>query len=373
MKSMTLFDVFLKPVSVNRKPSISLGLLVSFVSLFMSANSFAETEPCFSTPCEENNGISIRSSTSSTSSSSQEYQPAYSSQQARRDSDFPFLVSQVLSLRTQRANTQTLASFPNESGLAASAAGSRWNAWGGLAHSSVGVSFQPLRSSGYSDVLMAGLDYTLAGDVVFGVAATAEKTGIKTDFNTGGVKADGFSIAPYLAIPLNRSWLLDTSLGLGRTSVESNLGANQGSAADKRMFGALSLSHTAEFGRWQLQGKGSLLSATNRMGVTTLSGGGSQAATTTRVNQIRLGGQATYDAGSVLPFAALYYINDVDSTRQASVDGQNPANDRDAWQIQLGANLYSKGPFSGGVSYSTEFGRSQIRNEYLMGNFSYRF
>ena len=53
--------------------------------------------------------------------------------------------------------------------------------------------------------------------------------------------------------------------------------------------------------------------------------------------------------------------------------GQNAANDRDAWQLQLGVNIFSKGPLSGGLVYANETGRSQVRNDSVMANVSYRF
>ena len=57
------------------------------------------------------------------------------------------------------------------------------------------------------------------------------------------------------------------------------------------------------------------------------------------------------DGGDPFGFKRLTYIRDVQSPTQPVTGGLTPANDRDAWQVAVGVNFYSRGPLSGGVQY----------------------
>jgi hypothetical protein len=216
-----------------------------------------------------------------------------------------------------------------------------------------------LKASGHANVALGGVDYTLANDVILGVATTIERS--RTNSFGTRIEGDGYSFAPYVAIPLNANWLLDASLGFGNTDVDSITGAFVASAKDRRTFESLSLTYGTEMGKWQLQSKASYLGSKDKFNTTP--------STTSKLNQVRFGGQATYDAGNVLPFFAVTFIRDV--TTPPAIVGS--ANDRDAIQLQAGVNIYSSGPLSGGFSYSHEANRKEIKNNVLVANLSYRF
>lgn len=301
---------------------------------------------------------------------------AYAAMSARWLADMPLLISQSVSSRPGRPAPRLAQGEAALKGMAAGDVAPRWNAWASAARANLGYSFQPLRSSGHGDMALAGLDYTFANDLIAGVAVSAEATRISTNFNSGGVSGDGTTVAPYLALPLGRAWLLDASAGWGRTamrSIDNSGAAITGQMTDRRFFTAVSLSYGTEIGAWQMQGKGSYLTSEDRFGQTTLSSGGTVAGTKAHLSQIRLGGQATYDAGTIAPFVGVHYITDVARSAQAAVAGQNPSNDRDSIQLQLGINLYSKNGMSGGLVYSNEAGRSQIKNDSIMANIAFRF
>ena len=253
-------------------------------------------------------------------------------------------------------------------GLAAGGGDSRWSVWGGANHSSMGYSFQPMRSSGYGNVLLGGVDYTFAGNIIVGAALTAEQSRIKTGFNGGRVTGNGYSLAPYIAVPFASNWVVDASIGYGRSDIENRVAGVSNSVDVDRVFRALSLSYFRDSGRWQYSAKASYLASEDRFGKTATVAG-----ERFRMEQLRLGGQAAYDLGSLQPFVGVYYINDIGSTRQDAVALQTPDNDRDAWQIQLGLNFVNRGPFSGGLTAFSEVGRSQVRNDAIMANVSYRF
>ena len=79
-----------------------------------------------------------------------------------------------------------------------------------------------LNTSGHANVALGGVDYTLNNDVILGVAGIIERSKT-TSFGTH-IEGDGYSLAPYVAIPLNANWLLDASIGIGRTDVDSITG-----------------------------------------------------------------------------------------------------------------------------------------------------
>jgi hypothetical protein len=101
--------------------------------------------------------------------------------------------------------------------------------------------------------------------------------------------------------------------------------------------------------------------------------GGPVAGSTVRVSQLRLGGQATFNAGMLMPYIGLTYVRDLQSPDATPLRGQTPANDKDGWVVVLGMNIYSKGAVSGGVMLSSETGRQQIKNDLFMANIAVRF
>lgn len=272
---------------------------------------------------------------------------------------------------------RTPLSSARETGAAAAAARQPWNGWFALAQNNVGYTFQPLQSSGNVGLALAGIDYTFGNNVILGLAASWDRTRISTTFNNGNLNGSGYMLAPYIAVPFARSWVFDASAGWGKADLSqvdnSVAGGVTGTTTDKRTFGSLGLSYATNAGKWQFTGKGVYMSAEDRVAQFTLSDRTSIAANTTRISQLRIGAQAAYDAGGLVPFLGLHYIYDVQRPVQAAINGQTPSNDRDAWQVQAGMNFYSRGPVSGSILFSSDTARSQVKNNQLMGNIAIRF
>ena len=284
---------------------------------------------------------------------------SYQVLQARWSLDFSSYVSQIIGARNRGPGKRPAVAGLDQAntGLAAGAGGERWNGWVAAAHSNMDHSF--LKASGHANVALGGVDYTLDNDVILGVASTIERS--RTSSFGTRIEGDGYSFAPYVAVPLNANWLLDASLGFGRTDVDSITGAFVVTAKDRRTFESLSITYGTDMGKWQVQGKASYLGSKDKFNTTP--------STTSKLNQVRVGGLATYDAGSVLPFVGVTFIRDVSTP--PPIFGS--ANDRDAIQLQAGVNIYSKGPLSGGLSYSYEANRKEIKNNVFVANLSYRF
>ncbi len=265
-----------------------------------------------------------------------------------------------------------------ETGQAAAAGSTRWNAWGALGQNQIGYSFTPLRSSGKVNLVMGGVDYTFGNNIILGVAYTDDRTRVDTQFNNGTLGGNGYSIAPYIAVPFARNWVFDASMGWGRNRISQVDNTTPGivltgNTTDVRFFSSLALSYAAQVGKLQWTGKGMYLFSEDKLSQFTQSNNVLVPSSTTRVAQMRLGGQLSYDAGGIVPYAGLTYIYDTQAPTQPVFGGVNPANDRDAWQVALGVNFYSRGPLSGSVQYSQDTNRKEIKNNLLMANIAYRF
>lgn len=277
---------------------------------------------------------------------------------------------------TSAGGIQRAALPSGETGVAAAAGKPRWNVWGALARASVGYSFQPLQSGGTVNVALGGLDYTFGDNLIIGVAVSDERTRVSTPFNGGSLSANGNTIAPYLGWRITPNWQMDATVGFGSTSlnsVDNSAGSVTGSNKDKRTMASVGLAYNQITGKWLLTGRGGLSSSADKFSSYTLSNNTFVAGSTSRTLQLRASGQAMYNAGAVLPFVGLTYINDLQRPNQAPVGGQSAANDRDGWQVRLGLNIPTKGALYGSVAISTEVGRSQVKNNQIMANLGFRF
>jgi len=278
---------------------------------------------------------------------------------------------------TSQLGSSRFALSSGDTGKAAAGMGSRWNAWLSLSQSNVAYQFQPLQSSGRINLTLVGVDYTFANNATVGVAAGWDQTRVNTTFNGGNLGTNGNMVAPYLSWRFTPAWSLDASVGFGRSNTSqtdnSVVGGITGNYSDQRMLGSVSLAYSKLIGKWQLTGRGSYLASQDKLSQFTLSNGNSIAAATNRNSQLRFGGQAMYNGGVFLPYAGLYYFNDVQRTTQGAVGGVTPANDRDGFQVQLGIQFAPKGQVYGGLMVATDVGRSQVKNDLFLGNVGIRF
>lgn len=263
-------------------------------------------------------------------------------------------------------------SLPAETGAAAAAA-SRWNAWVAYSRNNVGYSFAPLQSGGTVDVGLIGVDYTLDNKTVVGVALASDRTRVDLSFSGGNLRGSGYTISPYIGIPLNRQWTLDASLGFGRTNVDTSQAGVNGSFRDQRVVGNVGVAYRQAVGNWLLTGRGSYISVDDKLGAYTLSNGTFVTSGSVNISQLRFGGQAAFNAGNVVPYVGLSYVYDLRRPNQQSIAGQNAANDKDAWVPAIGLQFKSGGALYGGIQYSSEQSRSQVKNNQILFNLGLRF
>ena len=97
------------------------------------------------------------------------------------------------------------------------------------------------------------------------------------------------------------------------------------------------------------------------------------------LSQVRLTGQAAYTIDAFTPYVSLTYVNDIKRPDQAAMQVNSSgsfisaANDRDAWTVGLGFRFMIDRSVYGGFQYSTEKGRSEVKNDNYQFNVGARF
>lgn len=258
-------------------------------------------------------------------------------------------------------------------GAAAAPGGTQWNVWGAVSRSNIAYNFAPLQSSGNVNVFLTGVDYTFDNKAIFGVALALDRTDVALNFSGGKLNGTGTTISPYLGIPINRNMAFDATIGLGRTDIDTAVGAVSGSTRSDRSVGSLGLTYREVIDAWSLTARGALLTVHDKLGAYTLSNGTFVPDGTVNLTQVRLMGQAAYTFGSITPYASLTYINDLRRPDQAAVGGIAAANDRDAWTPAIGIRFRSDNAVYGSFQYSSERARSEVKNNQYMLNLGIRF
>ncbi|MBK9018860.1 MAG: autotransporter outer membrane beta-barrel domain-containing protein [Sulfuritalea sp.] len=267
----------------------------------------------------------------------------------------------------------TRLALPGQGGTGAAAApgGKAWNAWFAVSRNTVSYDYAPLQSSGNVRVGLIGVDYTFNNNIVAGLAIAGDKTDINLNFIGGKLTGKGTTYSPYVGIPLNKNWSADVSVGWGKTTVDTEITGITSRMTDNRRTASLGMSYRRMAGndnKWMLTGRGSYLAVRDKLGAYTMSNGTFVPDSSVSLSQLRFGGQAAYNLGVLVPYAGLNYIYDVSAPSQAGA-----ANDRDAFQAVLGLKFSVPSGFYGGLQYSSELNRSQIKNNQIMLNMGARF
>ena len=262
-----------------------------------------------------------------------------------------------------------------QKGEAAAGGGQAWNAWFNVAQNNVGYSFAPVNASGRVNSGTVGVDYTFSNKVILGLALSGDQTriGLNGSTVTGNLSGSGNTSTLYVGVPINQNWTFDGGLGLGRSKVDLVLNNLTGSLNDKRTIGNLGLTYRQGMGNWLLSGRGSFTSVNDKLGAFTLSNGTLVNDASVNIQQLRFGGQAAYNAGSVTPYIGLNYVYDVKAPGAITLGGQTSAADRDAFNLQLGLGFRTSGSIYGNIQYSTEQSRKEVKNDQIMFNLGVRF
>lgn len=249
----------------------------------------------------------------------------------------------------------------NEKGMAAGDAPSKLNAWVNVSDTSIGSSATASLFNGNVNNAIGGVDYRFSNNFVAGVSTGYDRVALDFKFaglTNSGLVSKGWMVAPYASYQINEMFSVDGTYGYAAGDVDTRTNGVYSKQTYDRNFFALNLNANYWISDWQLTGKANYISAEEKV------------ATTNKMEQLRLGGQVGYWIGGVMPYVGLTYVRDL----KVSTGGIQPASlDKEAWVASIGANLFTKGALSGGISYIEEFGRTDSKNYTFMANIGYRF
>lgn len=249
--------------------------------------------------------------------------------------------------------------------------------WGALSHAETGSDYVNLLYSGSTSSAIGAFNYQLSDSLMFGVSLAFNNSRITTTYNSGGSNANSYSLAPYLGYKINENFSLDATLGFGsqQNNTNSNNGITTADINSDQRFASVNLNAVRWVGDWQLAGKLGYMQAEDKQKSFTDSASTSFDSQKSRTAQAYIGGQVGYWYESLMPYVGLKYgrdTNHVDIAVNTSTSPQ-PANDKNSLIVDLGVNLFSMKNLSGGVLYSSEQMRKEVKNNSLMGNISYQF
>ena len=270
----------------------------------------------------------------------------------------------VFRFRLSDSGEQTMPTLAEEKGtlrgLAASGdSDSPWTLWATPVLSNVSNRIAPATSEGTVNILLLGLEHNQDDELIRGVVLALDRADLDTPYNSGKVKGNGYTIAPYLAMPFAESWLLDASVGFGKMDLKTNVNNITASPEDDRRLASVGVSNSfITKTKWLVSSKAGYSYSTDTVGSYRDSAGSTTAASKTTLNQLKIGVQATYTASKVKPFVAAYqFFNDF------SVSGGSTTQPREystTPQLQLGISP-SSGPLYASVVAQVERGRSAVR------------
>jgi len=258
-----------------------------------------------------------------------------------------------------------------QSGMAGGNSAGSLNVWLNGSSSDVGNNFDESRFSGDVTNAIGGIDYMVNRDLVVGVTLGRDRTKINTQYNDGGITSRATVVAPYMSYQFNDVISADASLGYATGDADVRYyGDVTGNQGFKRNFAALNLNGNWWFNDLQVSGKLSYINAQEKLKAFTDVLSVTTPGSKNRIEQLRLGVQVGYWINGIMPYVSVAAVHDLSAP---SVQGINTGSDRDAWTASVGVNFFTHKALTASLSYTTEKGRSNSKNDMWMASLGYRF
>lgn len=258
-------------------------------------------------------------------------------------------------------------------GMAGGDTPSRWNGWFSIAGNDIKNDYVGAGYSGDVTNFMGGADYSFGQNWVVGVSFASERSKLATAYNKGNLQADSIMLAPYLGYRIDDTWSVDASAGYatGKSKVTWAFGtASRSTNIDlNRNFAAINLNAIKWIGDWQVTGKGGIIRSQEQFDANTnlLSD-----KITNTLTKLKIGGRVGYWVNNVMPYASISF--DQDLQQSAGYDKlPTELQGKNGYSVTLGVDLFSMKNVTGGIAYTSEQGRSHLKNDSLMGMVAYRF
>lgn len=266
-------------------------------------------------------------------------------------------------------------------GKAAGSAPPRWGMWANASHADLrntqaGADFD----ASVIDAL-AGIDAMVTDRLLLGVAGGFESTNVKTHFNDGTLKGQGWALAPYGAFIINKVFSIDATIGRAEIDYDSSrqFGAVSGHTNGTRWFASVSGNANTMVDNWVLGSSLGFLYATETQDAYTETDGSEVDETKTRLGQMRLTPKVGYrlpmEFGSVTPYGSARLEYDVNKTPAQPVDsvGTMASDSRFGTTFAVGVNANIGDGLSANLEASSTQFRENIETTIFSGTIRYRF
>ncbi len=266
------------------------------------------------------------------------------------------------------------------SGISSGDPEAKWSLWLSGNRNDMKNTLSSSAYSGDAKSFTLGGDYRITNDWVVGISISDDSTKLDTSFNQGHVNYDGQTFSAYVGGQIN-SWLrVSLSGGIADTKAKQSridptlFTTVTGTQNIDRSFIQANAIASTWIDRWNLSAGLGYLHAKDSSKDFTESNGVQRAGQTNNFGQIQLGAKAAYWFDGIMPYVEITYLNDVERELPAVVIGQpSPSDDRDSFRIGVGANVFAKNGWFGGLAANTEQMRSDTRNTSVMLNLGLRF
>jgi len=235
--------------------------------------------------------------------------------------------------------------------------------------------------AGILDALV-GADYMVTDSLLIGLAGGYESSDVKTIFNQGTLKGQGWALAPYGAWVINRNFNIDASFGGARLDYDMTRlnSAVSGHTNGARWFG--SINGNANFmldDHWTVGAALGFLYVKEDQDAYTESDGSPVGKTKTRLGQMRatpkLGYRIATPFGSVTPYGSARLEYDVSKSPAQVIDGMGTlaSNGRFGTTFAVGVNADVGDAVSVNIEASSAQFRKDIESTVLGGTVRYKF
>ncbi len=249
-----------------------------------------------------------------------------------------------------------------------------YSVWGGFSHtdSSSDFSTTAFDSSRYS--FLGGADFSPREGLVMGLALGYEDQEVDTFFNFGEMDADGYTIAPYIAMAVGDQSSFDLTFGYSDIDISQfrSAGGVAGGArisskvGSERYFVSSNFTTFRDYGEWHVTTQLGVSWAKDKQDAFTESNGTVNARSNFKLGQAKVGAEVARAWGAFEPYASATLEYDFSRTDLPFAAGvARPKYDPADVLIGFGVRYFATDGLSGSLGYSRVFGRENYDESNL--------
>lgn len=274
----------------------------------------------------------------------------------------------VRSRATQVSQGSTMSQALGMTGLSAGSHDARFGAWLDASVTLLDNDNVQVRTDGFSEVALVGLDYRVTNDLIVGLSAGYQGAQLDVKTIRGRRESDGWVVTPYASWIFAPNLSLDASFGIAgaNTDVRNGLSGvtTTGSFDSHRYTGTLNANAYLPAGNWFLSWFAGFSYSYETQDDYTDSAGARIDNDAIRYGVMRVGGEAAYRLGMFEPYALAVFELETEETRDGT----------DTETLIVGGGLrFMTGPLTAAVEATAQTLRDN-ENNYTFGfNLRYVF